>query len=110
MSNIFACIDGDGLCYGVTTYEQEVTPDETMVAIAEADSSLIGKVWSGSVWQSAPVNAEIAAREWRDIELSNSDFIVPLTDYPNYSDWIAYRSALRAWPSTTSFPATKPTL
>ena len=110
MSSIFACIDSDGLCFAVTTYEKEVTPDETMVAIAETDYSIIGKVWSGSVWQSAPVNAEIAAREWRDIELSNSDFIVPLTDYPNYSGWMSYRSALRAWPSTESFPDTKPTL
>ena len=110
MSNIFACIDSAGLCFGVTTYEQEITPDETMVALAFADLSLIGKVWSGSAWESAPVNAEIAAREWRDIELSNSDFIVPLTDYPNYSGWMSYRSALRAWPSTESFPDTKPTL
>ena len=57
----------------------------------------------------APTAAE-AGRMWRDIELSSSDFIVPLSDHPQRAAYMTYRTALRNWPSTDAFPATKPTL
>ena len=56
-----------------------------------------------------PTTEELA-RAWRDKELSNTDFWVPTTDHPQYSDRMAYRVALRNWPSTSDFPATRPTL
>ena len=54
--------------------------------------------------------AEIAeqARQWRNSELSSSDFIVPLSDHPQRAAYITYRQLLRQWPSTDSFPDTKP--
>ena len=54
--------------------------------------------------------AEEAGRRWRDGELSSSDFIVPLSDHPQRAAYILYRENLRAWPSTDSFPETKPEL
>jgi len=54
--------------------------------------------------------AEEAARMWRDMELSATDYIVPLTDHPQRAAYMAYREALRDWPSTDSFPATRPEL
>ena len=54
--------------------------------------------------------AEEAARMWRDMELSATDYIVPLTDHPQRAVYMAYREALRNWPSTDSFPATRPEL
>ena len=54
--------------------------------------------------------AEEAGRRWRDMELSSSDFIVPLSDHPQRAAYMAYRESLRAWPSTDAFPETKPTL
>jgi len=54
--------------------------------------------------------AEEEGRTWRDSELSATDYIVPLTDHPQRADYITYRAALRTWPSTEDFPATKPTL
>ena len=57
-----------------------------------------------------PPTAEETARGWRDIELMNTDFIVGVTDHPQHSDYMAYRVALRNWPSTSDFPTTKPTL
>jgi len=54
-----------------------------------------------------PTAAE-AARGWRDAELSSSDYIVPLSDHPQRAAYILYRESLRAWPSTDSFPATRP--
>lgn len=54
--------------------------------------------------------AEETARAWRDLELRATDYIVPLTDHPQRDDYIAYRTALRDWPSTESFPDTRPVL
>jgi hypothetical protein len=54
--------------------------------------------------------AEMQAKAWRDSELSFTDYIVPLTDHPQRAAYMAYREALRDWPSTDSFPATRPEL
>lgn len=50
------------------------------------------------------------ARLWRDKELSDSDWIASIPDHGMYTSYIAYRVALRDWPSTSDFPDTKPTL
>ena len=52
---------------------------------------------------------EQEAREWRDAKLKTTDFIIPLTDFPNRSAWITYRQQLRDWTATEDFPDTKPT-
>ena len=54
--------------------------------------------------------AEETERMWRDSELSSSDFIVPLSDHPQRDAYITYRESLRQWPSTESFPDTRPVL
>ena len=54
--------------------------------------------------------AEETARMWRDMELSATDYIVPLTDHPQRAAYLTYREALRDWPSTDSFPDTRPEL
>ena len=54
--------------------------------------------------------AEETARMWRDMELSATDYIVPLTDHPQRAAYMAYREALRDWPSTDSFPNARPEL
>jgi len=61
---------------------------------------------------SEPTQEEIEAkaRKWRNGELSSTDSIVPLSDHPQRAAYMTYRTALRDWPSTDAFPATKPTL
>ena len=54
--------------------------------------------------------AEETEREWRDSELSATDYIMPLSDHPQRDAYITYREALRQWPSTDLFPATRPEL
>ena len=54
--------------------------------------------------------AEEEGRMWRDGELGSTDFIVPLSDHPQRDAYIVYRESLRAWPSTSLFPATRPEL
>jgi len=59
----------------------------------------------------APIlTAEQEAREWRDIELQSTDTASQTPDWPNRDNIIIYRAALRAWPSTSDFPDTKPIL
>jgi hypothetical protein len=53
---------------------------------------------------------EQKARTWRDNELTRTDIAATVSDYPNAADYIVYRESLRAWPSTDSFPATRPEL
>jgi len=53
---------------------------------------------------------EQKARRWRDQELTATDYIMPLTDYPQRDAYIIYREDLRQWPSTDSFPNTRPEL
>ena len=59
-----------------------------------------------------PTAEEIAAdaRKWRDSELQATDGIPAITDHPQRAAYLTYRTALRDWPSTADFPATKPTL
>jgi len=52
---------------------------------------------------------KLAKKIWRNLQLAKTDFIVPLTDYPNHAAWITYRQELRDWPTTENFPNTKPT-
>tara|TARA_B110000503_G_scaffold11940_1_gene16103 strand:+ start:23082 stop:23378 length:297 start_codon:yes stop_codon:yes gene_type:complete len=54
--------------------------------------------------------AEEEGRMWRDSELSATDHIVSLSDHPQRDAHMTYREALRQWPSTDSFPATRPEL
>ena len=63
--------------------------------------------WAAPVIEAQP---ELEARQWRNDELSSSDYIVPLSDHPQRAAYMTYRTALRNWPSTDAFPATKPTL
>ena len=50
------------------------------------------------------------ARAWRDEQLVDTDWVVPLSDHPQHAAYMTYRVALRDWPSTADFPETKPTL
>lgn len=49
-----------------------------------------------------------AARQWRDSELFATDWVVPLSDFPERDSYITYRQELRDWPNTSEFPNTKP--
>ena len=49
-------------------------------------------------------------RRWRNLELKDSDWIIPVSDHPQHAAYITYRAALRVWPSTSDFPDTRPEL
>jgi len=56
-----------------------------------------------------PTAAE-AGRMWRDMELASTDTAARTPDWPNRDNILTYRTALRDWPSTSDFPATRPEL
>ena len=66
--------------------------------------------WTNPNPEPTEPTAEETARMWRDSGLSATDYIVPLTDHPQRAAYMAYREALRDWPSTDSFPDTRPEL
>jgi len=43
-------------------------------------------------------------KQWRDLELKETDYIVAVTDHPNYSEYITYRQELRDYPAQQDFP------
>jgi len=69
-----------------------------------------GMVVEKQFWTPVEIEDASSARTWRDRELRLTDFIVPLSDHPQRAAYITYRTALRNWPSTDDFPATKPEL
>lgn len=51
-----------------------------------------------------------AERRWRNEELSRTDSLALLPDYPYKEQLLSYRQALRDWPNTTDFPDTRPVM
>jgi len=54
--------------------------------------------------------AEETGRRWRNGELEATDRAAEISDWPNRDNILTYRTALRDWPSTSNFPATRPEL
>ena len=113
MSSIFyAQLDSENICISVTEYNQPLdNVPSSYITIDSFDSSFVGRTWDGTGWVavSAPTD-EKTARDWRDRELQETDYIVPLSDHPSRTATITYRAALRDWPSTSDFPDTKPVM
>lgn len=49
-------------------------------------------------------------KDWRDLELKNTDWIIPISDHSQREAYVLYRQKLRDWPTTESFPDTCPSL
>jgi len=50
------------------------------------------------------------AKLWRDQQLNFTDWICAIPDHGLHASYMAYRTLLRDWPTTSDFPDTKPTL
>ena len=82
-----------------------------LVTADEAFMAANFEYYEAYVPQEIPVlTAEQEARRWRNGELRSTDTASQTPDWPNRDNIIIYRAALRNWPSTSDFPATKPTL
>ena len=47
---------------------------------------------------------------WRNKELERTDSLALLPDHPQAAQILAYRQALREWPSTEDYPDTRPVM
>ena len=45
-----------------------------------------------------------AERQWRDAELTSTDWIVSVTDHPKHTEYLSYRQELRDYPAQPDFP------
>lgn len=76
-----------------------------------AEESFVSKHYE--FFEKCPVEFQelvISQREWRDEELKATDWVVPISDHPQHTEYLAYRQALRDWPATEDFPETRPEL
>ena len=86
------------------------TKESILGVYTSMDAALNETELSGEILVVTDDELESLQREWRNQELKKSDWVIPITDHPQHSDYITYRAALREWPSTSDFPDTKPTL
>ena len=49
-------------------------------------------------------------KAWRNRELFDTDWIVPISDHPQHAAYKTYRQKLRDWPTTSDFPNTRPVM
>lgn len=114
MSNTYyAQLDNNDICVSVLQYAQTLdNPPSNYKELDSFDDTLVGKKWNGSSWEvvAAPAETAESARAWRNGELAVTDILTLVPDHPNKSNLLTYRTALRDWPSTSDFPATKPVL
>ena len=101
----------------MTVYQ--VTDSDGNVTRIEADEEFVKAQYASYELELPPVKSTetIASekaqteKEWRDIELGATDWIVPITAHPQHAAYITYRQALRDWPADSdNFPGTRPTL
>ena len=68
------------------------------------------KVNTGPTEEEIAIDAQEDAINWRNFELEKTDSRSAVSDDPQHDAIIAYRQALRSWPSTDDFPGIRPTL
>ena len=67
-----------------------------------ASQDFIEANYSGK-YDLVPEQSDLGAREWRNGELSNTDWIVPVTDHPEHNIYKRYRKLLRDWTSVKNW-------
>ena len=73
------------------------------------ENAVMDATTEGSAVELTDSELESRQRAWRNQELTDTDWVVPITDHSERQSYLDYRTALRDWPSTTDFPDTRPT-
>lgn len=107
MDNKFAILNNNNIVENIVGFEEylNIEPNINVVDITNLDYVEIGNHFNSL--EHCFYNIEYY-RKWRNQELKNTDFIVPLTDFPNHAAWVTYRQELRDWTTTFDFPNIKP--
>ena len=105
-------LDENGVCVSVKSLKEGYVLQENEMLADGFDSSIMGKTYDAEAGTFAFTQAQIEeqGRAWRNRELSRTDTLMLLPDYPGKEALTVYRQALRDWPSTDTFPDTRPVL
>ena len=100
----------------MANYEILNESDEVINVII-ADEIFVAANYSNYRLRDELDTTERDARTWRNRELKNTDYIVPLSDHPERDAYLAYRVELRDWSAqdgdkkyTNGFPNVRPEL
>lgn len=113
MNNInVITLNEENLCIGWKSVAAGYILQEREMITESNDTSVVGKTYDPDTGEFyyAQTQIENEAKAWRDSELSRTDSLMLLPDYPYKEQLTAYRQVLRDWPSTTDFPDTRPEL
>jgi hypothetical protein len=100
-------VGDDGIIIGA--FESDIEQQHAQELFFDADmGALVGKIFVDG--NTVNDNVEADAYAWRIDQLYQTDWIASVIDHPQYEAYMAYRQALRDWPSTADFPDTKPVL
>jgi len=110
--NSIITLNQENIVIGIKQVKPDYTLSDNEILFDIFDSSIVGKTYDPLTKTFSYTQDQInqQAKEWRDSELSNTDSLMLLSDYPYKEQLTAYRQALRDWPSTPEFPNTRPTL
>ena len=109
MSNINVITLENNVCVSVKSVKEDYVLQENEILVDTLDKSVLGKTYSAGEFVYTDAQLEEQARIWRNEELEQTDTLMLLPDYPNKEALTVYRQALRDWPTTESFPDTRPT-
>ena len=85
--------------------------DGNVINIIKADAEYVEANFEHyELWSAPEPTAAEEARMWRNGELSSTDTASQTPDWPNRDNILTYRTALRNWPATSDFPATRPAI
>lgn len=105
-------LNESGVCVSVKSVKEGYALQETEMFSGGFDESVLGKTYDPKTGSFAFTQAQIEQQEraWRNAELSRTDALMLLPDYPGKEALTVYRQALRDWTSTDAFPNTRPEL
>ena len=107
MFNYFK-INGDSIVISTRESFSSSVISDNLILIGEV-KPILGYAYVNGAFVPPVINKEVEERKWRDSELSRTDSLVMLPDYP--VDLLAYRVLLRNYPDSDNFPnGTRPAL
>lgn len=111
MLNIIG-LDEQNVCVSVKQVSDGYALQGAEMLYSEYDISILGKTYDHITGEFAYTQAQIEedARAWRNAELTRTDSLMLLPDYPQKEALTVYRQTLRDWPNTPQFPDTRPQL
>ena len=109
MNNV-VMLDSANVCVSIKQVKDDYVLQDKEMLVTSYNETVCGKTYDASTNSFSYTQSQIEqqAKEWRDSELKATDSLALLPDYPNTQALLAYRQALRDWPSTPEFPNTKP--